>query len=92
MPSGRTLTCRKAAATVPANSRSVISTWASPCSSVKAMVAASSRVFNAFSTAPAIGMPKWHSTISGTLGAITATVSPLPIPCRANAEASRRLR
>jgi hypothetical protein len=31
-------------------------------------------------TAPVIGMPKWHSFISGVLLAMTATVSPRETP------------
>ena len=63
------------------NSVSVSSTLASPCSRMKAIVSASRRMFSAFSTAPAIGTPKCASKASGTFGAITATVSPRPMPC-----------
>ena len=59
---------------------------------MKAMASGSSRVFIAFSTAPAMGMPKCASTIGGVLGSITATVSPLPRPARCSALASRRQR
>ncbi len=48
-------------ATVSEYSRSVSSTRAPPCCSMKAIVAASSRVFSAFSTAPHIGTPKCAS-------------------------------
>ena len=75
-----------------ANSVSVISTLASPCFRMKAIVSASSRMLSAFSTAPAIGTPKCASKPSGTFGAITATVSPRPMPRAARAEASRRQR
>jgi hypothetical protein len=43
------------------NSRSVISTLASPCSNWNAMASGSSRVLRARSTAPIIGTPKWAS-------------------------------
>ena len=59
---------------------------------MKAIVSASSRMFSAFSTAPAIGTPKCASKTSGTLGAISATVSPRPMPRAASAEARRRQR
>ena len=42
------------------------------------MVAASSRVFSVFSTAPVIGTPWWHSSISGVLDSMTAMESPKP--------------
>ena len=77
---------------VGANSVSVISTFAPPCSSMKAMASASSRVFNVLSTPPLISTPKWASTISGVFAAISATVSPAPMPARTSAEASRRER
>ena len=48
---------------------------ASLCSSIKASARASCRVLSAQSTAPAIAIPKWASTIGGVLGSITATVS-----------------
>ena len=76
----------------PENSRSVISTLASPWFSMKAMAAASRRTLRAFSTAPAAGTPKWASRQGGVLGAITATVSPRPMPRFCKAEARRRLR
>ena len=49
--------CASAASTTGANSLSASSTLASPCSRMKAIEAASSRVLSAFSTAPAIGTP-----------------------------------
>jgi hypothetical protein len=39
-----------------------------------------------------VGMPKAASTIGGVFGSITATVCPLPMPCRVNALASCRQR
>jgi hypothetical protein len=90
MTSGRTRHRDSAAAIVAENSRSVSSTRASPWSSMKAMAAASRRVLSALSTAPDIGTPKWHSSISGVLDSIAATVSPRPTPCAASAEARRR--
>jgi hypothetical protein len=77
--------------TIAEYSRSVISTFASPWLSMKAMVSASRRVFSVLSTAPHIGTPKWHSNISGVLLSITATVSPAPTPRAASAEARRRV-
>ena len=59
---------------------------------MKAIASASSRVLSVLSTAPHIGTPKCASYIAGMFGAITATVSPLPMPRRASAEASRRQR
>jgi hypothetical protein len=59
---------------------------------MKAMASASSRVFRAFSTAPHIGTPKCASYMAGMFGSMTATVSPVPIPRRASADARRRLR
>ena len=47
---------------------------------MKAMASASSRVLRVLSTAPVIGTPKWASNIDGTLGSITATVSPCATP------------
>jgi len=44
------------------------------------MVAASSRVLMALSTAPAMGTPKCASTMGGVLGSKAATVSFLPMP------------
>ncbi len=75
-----------------ANSGSTITALASPWSSMNATAAGSSRVLSALSTAPAIGMPKWASTIGGVLGSITATVSPWPMPWRDKALASWRQR
>jgi hypothetical protein len=57
MTSGFTLQSVSASLTVPENSRSAISTLASPWSSEKAMIAASRRVFSVLSTAPHIGTP-----------------------------------
>jgi hypothetical protein len=59
---------------------------------MKAIASASRRVLSVLSTAPHIGTPKWHSTISGVLASITATVSRSPMPWRASAAASRRQR
>ena len=84
--------CASAAETVAENSRSAISSLASPWPRMKAMVAGSSRVLSAFRTAPAMGTPKCASINSGVLAAITATVSPSPMPRRDNAEANRRQR
>ena len=56
------------------------------------MVAASRRTFSAFRTAPAMGTAKCASNMGGVLGAMTATVSPVPMPCRRKAEAKRRQR
>ena len=57
MTSGFTFARASACLIVCANSRSVISTLASPWSSEKAMTAASRRVLRVLSTAPAIGTP-----------------------------------
>ena len=59
---------------------------------MNAIVSASRRVLSVLSTPPVIGTPKCSSTISGVLAAITATVSPVPMPARASALARRRLR
>ena len=59
---------------------------------MKAIDSASSRVLSVLSTAPVIGTPKCASNISGVLAAITATVSPTPMPARASADARRRQR
>ena len=75
---------------VAENSRSMSTTLASQWSSMKATVAASSRVLMACSTAPVIGTPKCASYISGMLGAMIATVSPVPMPWRSSAEADRK--
>ena len=64
------------------NSVSVMSTFASPCSSMKAIASASSRVLSVLSTPPVIGTPKCASTISGVFAAMTATVSAKPTPAR----------
>ena len=74
------------------NSRSVSSTRASPCCRMKAMVAASRRMLRAQRTAPAMGTPKWASTMAGVLGAMMATVWPRWTPWRVRAEARRRVR
>ena len=92
MTSGFAFSFASAAFTVGENSRSVISTFAPPCSSMNAIASASSRVLSDSSTPPVIGTPKWHSYISGVLASITATVSPTPIPRFASADASRRQR
>jgi len=44
------------------------------------MVAASSRVLSALRIAPVIGTPKVASKAGGTLGSMTDTVSPAPMP------------
>jgi hypothetical protein len=59
---------------------------------MKAMASASRRVLSVLSTAPVIGTPKCASNIDGTLGSITATVSPLPMPWATSALARRRQR
>ena len=71
---------------------SVNSSFAAPCSSMKRIASASSRVFSVFSTAPHIGTPKCASYICGVLESIAATVSPTPMPRFASAEARRRAR
>jgi hypothetical protein len=48
-----------------ANSGSTMTAFASPWSSMKAMVAASRRVFKVLSTAPAMGTKKCASTMAG---------------------------
>ncbi len=85
-------TWSSAARIVGAYSVSVISTFASPWRRMKAIMAASSLVLSALSTAPTMGTPKCASTSAGMLGATTATVSPRPMPQAASAEASRRQR
>ncbi len=57
MTSGFTPAWVRAGPMMRANSRSVITTLASPWSRQKAMIAASSRVLRVLSTAPAIGTP-----------------------------------
>ncbi len=52
------------------------------------MIAASSRVFRECSTALTIGTPKCASSMGGVLESMTLTVSPLPMPRLASAEAS----
>ena len=69
---------------------STINTFVSACSRINAIVGASKRVFNAFITAPVIGMPKVASKDGGTLGAIIETVSPAPIPLFFRADARLR--
>ena len=59
---------------------------------MNAIASASSRVLSVFSTAPHIGTPKCASYIAGMFGSMTATVSPLPMPRFASAEARRRQR
>ena len=56
------------------------------------MVSASSRMLRALSTAPVIGTPKCASKRAGMLAAMTATVSPRPMPRRPSADARRRQR
>ena len=56
------------------------------------MVAASRRMFSALRMAPVIGTAKWASNISGMLGSMAATVSPLVMPSLASALARRRQR
>jgi hypothetical protein len=74
------------------NSRSAMRSFASPCFSMNAMASGSRRVLRVFSTAPHIGTPKCASYIAGMFGSMTATVSPVPMPRFASAEASRRQR
>jgi hypothetical protein len=62
----------------------LVSAW----SSWKAITAASSLVFSECSTALTIGTPKCASSMAGVLDSITVTVSPLPTPSFASAEAS----
>ncbi len=81
-----------ASPTVGENSRSTSRIFASACSRMKAMVAASRRVLMALRTAPVIGTPKCTSIISGVLAPMTATVSPASMPRRVSAEARRRQR
>ncbi len=83
-------TLRFRRSTIGANSGSAMSSFASPCSSMKSIDSASSRVFRVFSTAPHIGTPKCASTMAGMLGSITATVSPTPMPRFLSAEANLR--
>ena len=65
---------------------------APPWSSWNAIEAASSRMFSALSTAPAIGTAKCTSFIAGMFGSIAATVSPWPMPRPASQDAKRRQR
>ena len=74
------------------NSRSVISTFASPCSSMNAIASASSRVLSVFSTAPVIGTPKCASYIAGHVGQHGRDGVAAPMPRCASAEARRRQR
>ena len=92
MTSGLTVASVSASRMTPENSRSTISTFVSAWSSWKAMTAASSRVFSECSTALTIGTPKCASSMAGVLDSITETVSPLPMPRAASAEASWRER
>ena len=92
MTMGFTAISASACSIVAAYSPSVISSFAPPWPSMNASVAASSLVFSAFNTAPHIGTPKCASYSAGMLGAMTATVSFLPMPRRAKAEARRRQR
>jgi hypothetical protein len=59
--SGRVPSISNAFSIVGENSRSVMSTLASPCSSWNAIASGSSRVLMVWSTAPIIGTPKWAS-------------------------------
>ncbi len=88
MTSGFALASASASFITPENSRSTISTLVSAWSSLKAITAASSRVFTECSTAFTIGTPKCASSIGGVLDSIAVTVSPLPMPRLASAEAS----
>ena len=90
--SGWTLAMASASVTTRWNSRSTSSTLVSLWSRMKAIIAASSRVLSEFSTPPVIGTPKCASYISGMLGAMIATVSPVPMPTLSSAEASCRQR
>lgn len=81
--------CVAAAAAMAENSVSTSRTFASPCPRIYASVPASSRMLLAFRTAPIIGVASAHSSASGMLGAISATVFPFAIPCCAKAEANR---
>ena len=75
-----------------AKARSTSRTFASECSRMNVIAAASRRVLIGTRTAPVIGTPKWASIISGVFASRTATVSPRPMPRVASAEASRRHR
>ena len=77
---------------VELNSRSVKSTLVSAWPRINAMAFASKRIFSAFNTAPVIGTAKCASKVSGVFAPINETVSPLPIPCFINAEASKQQR
>ncbi len=92
MTIGLTLAWARASRMTGANSVSVMTILLSAWSSMKAMIAASSRVLIECSTAPVIGTPKCASSIAGVLCSMTETVSPLPIPSRERAEASLRAR
>jgi hypothetical protein len=89
---GRADVRSSAAEMIGENSRSVISTLVSACSSMKAMASASSRVLSAFSTAPDIGTPKCASYSSGVFASITETVSPRLTPSAESPAAKRSAR
>ena len=55
---------------------------------MNATAAASSLILIEHSTAPSIGTALCASSISGMLGAMIATVSPVPTPARASADAA----
>ena len=78
------LTKASASFATAANSGSTSKTLVSACSSMKAMVLASKRVFKVLSTAPAIGTAKCASIIAGMFGNKAETVSFLPIPSCCN--------
>ena len=92
MTSGRRSAFSSAGPIVGESSRSVMIAFASPCSRMKATVLASRRVLMVLTTAPSIGTARVASQAAGTLGAMTETVSPRPIPRAARPEASRRQR
>ena len=66
--------------------------FASPCSRMKPTVAESRRVLIVLTTVPSIGTARVASQAAGTLGAMTETVSPRPIPRAARLDARRRQR
>ena len=73
-------TSASASVATAANSGSTNNTLVSACSSMKAKVLASKRVFKVLSTAPAIGTAKCASIMAGMLGSSVETVSFLPMP------------
>ena len=80
---------RAASRAIPENSVSTNKTVASPWCNMYPSVAASRRTLLALSTAPSMGTASAHSSASGILGAINATVSPLVTPRCDNAAAKR---